>query len=62
MGNFFALTAMAMMFFIYYMFAFVLYGPKADKDTLAFVVLIVYNLLFTLTAWSFVQTMTTDPG
>ena len=62
MGKFFALTAMTMMFFIYYMFAFVLYGPRAEKDTASFVILIVYNALFVMTAWSFLQTMTTDPG
>ena len=62
MGNFFALTAMSMMFFIYYMFAFCLYGPRAEKDTASFVILLIYNALFVMTAWSFLQTMTTDPG
>ena len=62
LGNFFVIVALSMMGFIYYMFAFVLYAPRAEKDTFSFMLLIVYNFLFLMVVWCFFQTMTTDPG
>jgi hypothetical protein len=54
--------AISMMAFIYYMFVFVLYGPRAEKDPQVFGLLVVYNFLMFMLVWSFFQTMTTDPG
>ena len=62
LGNFFVLIALSMMGFIYYMFVFVLWAPRAEKDSFAFGLLICYNFLFLMVVWSFFQTMTTDPG
>jgi len=62
LGNFFVLMAMSMMAFIYYMFVIILFGPRAEKDSSVFGLLIVYNFIFIMTVWSFFQTMTTDPG
>ena len=53
LGNFFVLMAMLMMGFIYYMFVFILYGPRAEKDPMVFGLLIVYNFLFFMTVWAF---------
>ncbi len=53
LGNFFVLVALSMMCFIYYMFVFVLWAPRAEKDQFAFGLLIVYNFLFLMLVWSF---------
>ena len=53
LGNLFVLVALSMMGFIYYMFVFILYAPRAEKDTFYFGLLIVYNFLFLMVVWSF---------
>jgi hypothetical protein len=61
-GNFFVLIALSLMFFIWYTFVFVIWLPEASNNPLVIALLTIYNLFFFMLVWSFLQTMTTDPG
>lgn len=52
-GNFFVLIVLCLMAFIWYVFNFVLYGPRAEKDSKILALLIVYNFIFLMLVWSF---------
>jgi hypothetical protein len=61
LGNVFVLLVAAVMTFIYYTFISV-WGPRASQSIWVMLMLVVFNLIFVLLVWSFIQTMTTDPG
>ena len=61
LGNVFVLLVGLVMGTIYYTYSQV-WGPRAQESIGVLVMLIFFNLLFVMLVWSWVQTMTTDPG
>lgn len=61
LGNVFVLLVATVMTFIYYTYI-ILWGPRASESIGVMAMLVFFNLIFILLVWSFVQTMTTDPG
>lgn len=61
LGNIFVLAVTCVMLTIYYEYV-AIWIPRAAENPWVLVLLVVFNLLFVLMVWSFVQTMTTDPG
>ena len=52
-GNFFVLFVLCVMALVYYTYVFVIWAPKADKDSRIIAMLVVYNFLFFMLLWSF---------
>jgi len=61
LGNVFVLLVALVMSFIYYTYAQV-WAPRAYNSRPVLFMLVIFNMVFILLVWSFVQTMTTDPG
>jgi len=61
LGNVFVLLVVLVMASIYYTYVQV-WGPRAYNSIPVMLLLVTFNLLFIMLVWSFVQTMTTDPG
>ena len=61
LGNVFVLIVALTLGYIYYVYVQV-WAPRAQDSVAVMVMLVVFNLIFVMTVWSFVQTMTTDPG
>ena len=61
LGNFFVILVATVMIFIYYTYI-MLWGPRASESIGVMTLLVFFKLIFILLVWSFVQTMTTDPG
>jgi len=61
LGNVFVLLVALVMSFIYYTYAQV-WVPRAYNSLPVLFMLVIFNMVFILLVWSFVQTMTTDPG
>jgi palmitoyltransferase ZDHHC2/15/20 len=61
LGNIFVLLVALVMGTIYYTYVD-LWGPRAKESMGVLAMLIFFNLLFVMLVWSWVQTMTTDPG
>lgn len=61
LGNAFVLLVSSVMTFIYYVYVNI-WAPRAQDSTLVMIMLVFFNFLFVMLVWSFVQTMTTDPG
>jgi palmitoyltransferase len=47
---------------IYYAYTFLVWLPKAEDDWKVLLLLAVFHVLFIMLIWSFIQSMTTDPG
>ena len=60
-GNVFVLLVVFVMLGIYTVMNKV-WGPRVAKDPWVLLMLVVFNMLFVMLVWSFVQTMFTDPG
>lgn len=61
LGNVFVLLVALVMSSIYYAYIQV-WAPRARDNVWVMVMLVAFNLLFVMLVWSFLQTMTTDPG
>jgi len=61
LGNVFVLLVALVMSFIYYTYVLV-WVPRAYNSLPVLFMLLMFNIIFILLVWSFVQTMTTDPG
>ena len=61
LGNIFVLLVAGVMGSIYYTYVSV-WGPRARESIPIMLLLVAFHLIFFMTIWSFLQTMTTDPG
>ena len=74
-GNIFVVLITTIICFIYYVYMFIVWLPKARgkwkilltvyrsvDDARVIFMLSVFNVLFFMLIWSFIQSMTTDPG
>ena len=52
-GNFFVLMVLCLMSFIFYVFVFVVWGPRAETDPRVIALLVIYNIFFFMLVWSF---------
>jgi len=61
-GNIFVVLVSTVIGIIYYAYVFLVWLPKAEDDWRVILLLSIFHMLFILLVWSFVQSMTTDPG
>ena len=61
LGYVFVLLVAGVMSFVYYTYVSV-WGPRASESIWVMLMLVVFNLIVVMLVWSFIQTMTTDPG
>ena len=61
-GNLFVLFVLAVMALLYYVYIFMVWGPRTIDHPLVMVLLAFFHIVFILLVWSFFQAMTTDPG
>lgn len=57
-------AVVAVVAFVYYVFVYLTWGPRINikNDYLALPILIIFHILAFFLAWSFIQTVITDPG
>ena len=61
-GNIFVVLVSWVIGVIYYAYVFLVWLPKTEDDQNVIYLLSVFHLLFFMLIWSFIQSMTTDPG
>ena len=71
-GNLFVLFVILVKSFVYYSYVFLVWGPRAtgklpllmilSENFAVLILLVFFHLIFFMLVWSFIQTMTTDPG